>query len=129
MQSVFLQMSCHMTKKNPDCAQRRLGSAWASAQSDQSLRYALNGYLRTQAFFMQTAKTLIRVSDWTDAKADLSLRWAHRSFVGFVMRWLKCACTAIQCCSLSEASPGSLYCVRIISRYTLYTPVYFDICH
>ena len=25
------------------CAQRRLGSAWASAQSDQSLRCALNG--------------------------------------------------------------------------------------
>ena len=39
------------------CAQRRLRSAWASAQSDQSLRCALNGLLRTQAFFMQTAKT------------------------------------------------------------------------
>ena len=25
------------------CAQRRLRSAWASAQSDQSLRWALNG--------------------------------------------------------------------------------------
>ena len=42
------------------CAQRILRSAWASAQSDQSLRCAFNGYLRTQAF-MRTAKTLIRL--------------------------------------------------------------------
>ena len=33
----------------------------ASAQSDHSLRYALTGWLRTQTFFMQTAKTLIRL--------------------------------------------------------------------
>ena len=43
------------------CAQQRLRSAWASAQSDQSHRCALNGYLRTQAFFMRTAETLIRL--------------------------------------------------------------------
>ena len=59
---------------------RRLRSAWASAQSDQSLCCAL----RTQAFFMRTAKTLIRL----DAQADLSLRLAHSHFVGFVMRRL-----------------------------------------
>ena len=47
------------------CAQPRLRSAWASAQSDQSLRYALNGYLRIQAFFMRTAKTLIRLNRCT----------------------------------------------------------------
>ena len=35
--------------------------AWASAQSDQSLCCALNGKVRTQAFFMRTAKTLIRL--------------------------------------------------------------------
>ena len=43
------------------CAQRRHRSAWASTQSDQSIRCALNGYLRTHAFFMRTAKTLIRL--------------------------------------------------------------------
>ena len=43
------------------CAQWRFRSAWASAQSDQSLRCAFNGQLRTQAFFMRTAKTLIRL--------------------------------------------------------------------
>ena len=32
-----------------------------SAQSDQSLQCALNGWLWTQYFFMQTAKTLIRL--------------------------------------------------------------------
>ena len=42
-------------------AQRRLRSAWASAQSDQRLRFALNGWLRIQAFFMRTTKTLIRL--------------------------------------------------------------------
>ena len=43
------------------CALWRLILAWASAQSDQSLRCALNGKLRTQVFFIRTAKTLIRL--------------------------------------------------------------------
>ena len=33
----------------------------AAAQSDLSLHCALNGYLRTQVFFMQAAKTRIRL--------------------------------------------------------------------
>ena len=37
------------------CTWRRLRSGWASAQSDQSLRSALNGQIRTQVFFMWTA--------------------------------------------------------------------------
>ena len=49
-------MSHDMTKPTKlVCAQRRLRSAWASAQSDQRLRCVLN------AFFMWTAKTLIRL--------------------------------------------------------------------
>ena len=43
------------------CAQRRLRSAWSSAQSDQSLRCALSGLLWAQAFFMRTVKTRIRL--------------------------------------------------------------------
>ena len=43
------------------CAQRRLRSAWASTQSDPSLRCALNRKLRVQALFMRTAWTLIRL--------------------------------------------------------------------
>ena len=42
------------------CAQRRLRSGWTSAQSDQSLRCPLIEQLRSQGFFMRTAKTLIR---------------------------------------------------------------------
>ena len=74
-------MSRDMTKPTMWlCAQRRLRSAWASAQSDRSLRCALNGYLRTQAFFMQTSKTLIRLGGcpgWSE-----SLLGAH-SFCWF----------------------------------------------
>ena len=43
------------------CAQRRLRSARASAQSYHSILCALNGYLRNQTFVMRTAKTLIRL--------------------------------------------------------------------
>ena len=61
------------------CVQRRLRSAWASAQSDQSLRCALNGKLRTQAFFMRTAKTLTRLGGflgWSESSLGAqSLSW------------------------------------------------------
>ena len=51
-----------------------------------SLHCALNGLLRRiQAFFIWTAKTLIRLGE---AQADLTLRWAHNHIVGFVMLWL-----------------------------------------
>ena len=43
------------------CAQRKHRSAWTSAQSDQSFRCALSGQFRTQAFFMRTMKSLIRL--------------------------------------------------------------------
>ena len=59
--------------------QRSLRSACASAQSDQSLRSALNGYLRTQGFFMRTAKTLIRLGGcpgWSESSLGAeSLCW------------------------------------------------------
>ena len=52
------KMSCLVTKPTMWlCAQRRLRSARASTQSDQSFRRVLNGKLRVQAFFMRTAKT------------------------------------------------------------------------
>ena len=59
--------------------QRRLRSAWASAQSVQSLRCALK---------LSSCGQRRLWSDWADAQADLSLRWAHSHFVGFVMSWL-----------------------------------------
>ena len=48
-------------QQNHLCAHRRLRSTWASAQSDQSHRWALSGQRKTQCIFMQTAKTLIRL--------------------------------------------------------------------
>ena len=48
-------------------AQQRLRSAWASDQSDQSLRCPLNSFLHVDS----------KDSDQT----DLSLRWAHTHFV------------------------------------------------
>ena len=74
-------------QKSGMCAQWRLRSALASAQSDQSLRCVLNRYLKTQALFMQTAKTLIRLggcSGWSESSLGA------QSFVGFVMRRLIC---------------------------------------
>ena len=56
--------------QNGLCAQRRLRSAWASAQSDQSLCCALLGSLRIQSF----------------RRSVFIGRTYH--FVGFVMRWL-----------------------------------------
>ena len=58
----------HRDKTNKMACAPSEDSAWASAQSDQSLHCALNGYLRTQAFF--TGRTC--------------------QFVGFVMRRLIC---------------------------------------
>ena len=51
-------------QQNDFCAQWRLRSAWASAQSDQSLCCGLNGYLRTQFCFRRTALSLIRLGGW-----------------------------------------------------------------
>ena len=48
-------------QQNDMCAQRRFTSVWASFQSDQSLHCALNESLRTQGFFMRTAKALSRL--------------------------------------------------------------------
>ena len=64
------------------CAPSEDSSAWASAQSDLSFRCALNGSLRTQGFFMWTAKTLIRLGGypgWSDSSlgAQSFCRFCH----------------------------------------------------
>ena len=76
-------MSRDMTKPTMWlCAQRRLRSAWASAQSDQSLR-CLHEAAWVLIYPLSAQRRLW--SDWADAQADLSLRWAHSHIVGFVM--------------------------------------------
>ena len=79
--------AARQNQQNGMCAYRRLRSALASAQSDQSslsawtkpwvLSYPLNAQQRLW-------------SVWVDAQADLSLHWCTGHFVGFVMLWLKC---------------------------------------
>ena len=66
------------------CAQRRLRSAWASTQSDQIPRCALSAYLRSQDFFMRTAKTLIRLGGcpgWSESTlgAHVSVLVCHEA--------------------------------------------------
>ena len=81
---------CHHTQMSHDttkpskwvCAQRRHRSTWTSAQFDQSLRCAFNGQLRTQAFFMWTATTLIRLGGcpgWSESSLGAQpLCWFYR---------------------------------------------------
>ena len=61
------------------CAQRRLRSAWASTQSDQSLRCL---HEKVWVLSYQLSAQRRRWADCADAQADLSLRWAHSHFVG-----------------------------------------------
>ena len=81
----YIWASAWQNQQTSMCAQRRLRSAWASAQSDQSLRYALNGEVMTQAFFMRTEG-----SDQTGRMSRLIWVFAGRAchLVAFVMRWL-----------------------------------------
>ena len=61
-------------------AKRRLRSAWAAAQSDQSTRCPHEEASGPWLPIDRTAKTLIRLGG---SQADLSLGLAHRSFCGF----------------------------------------------
>ena len=77
-------------RQNDLCTQRRLGSAWASAQSDQS---SLSAWRKFGS--LATHKAHIKGSDQTGRMPRLILIWVFAGrtsyFVGFVMRRLKCA--------------------------------------
>ena len=73
------------SQENGMCAQQRLRSAWASAQSDQS---SLSTWRKLGSFSYPLSGQRRLWSDWEDAQADLSLRWVHSHFVGFVVRRL-----------------------------------------
>ena len=89
------------------CTQRRLRSAWASAQSDQSSLSTWRNPSLIRVFTVRMKKPWALSyplsaqrrlwSDWADAQADLSFRWTHSHIVGFVTRrlswyaWLKCS--------------------------------------
>ena len=90
------------------CAQRRLRSAWASAQSDQSLRCPHEETLIPKLPNERTAKTLIRLGGcpgWSESSLG------HSHTVGFVTRRLLCdsSCIRVRDEALYlKAGPGSL---------------------
>ena len=63
-----------------DWVQQRHSSAWASVQSDQSIRCP-NKKAWVLSYPLSTQRRLW--SDWANAQADLSLRWAHMPFCWF----------------------------------------------
>ena len=67
-------------QQNDLYAQLRLRSAWASAQSDQSLLRA--PWAAKDPRFCSCRQRRLW-SDWADAQADLSLCWAQKSFCWF----------------------------------------------
>ena len=79
----LLKMSRSMTKRDDLCAQRRLGWACTSMQSDQSLLRA-EWEAKYSSGLHADRKDW---SDWSDAQADLSICWAHRSFCLFCRAW------------------------------------------
>ena len=77
-------------QQNDLCTQRRLRSAWASVQSDESLRSALNGQLRAQCFFMRPTKTLIRLgrcSGWSESLLGAKVILLVLSWGGSYQLW------------------------------------------
>ena len=80
-------LSHRTTKQQNDLsAQRRLRSAWASDQSDQSLRCPHEETLVLCLPAERTSKTLLRLGGYP-GWPECSLG-AHYIFVGFVMLWL-----------------------------------------
>ena len=66
------------------CAQRRLRSAWASAQSDQSLRFPHEESLDPYLPIERTAKTLIRLGGcpgWSESSLGAQSFWWFCHFV------------------------------------------------
>ena len=72
------KMSVHQTKT--------LIGLGGTAQTDQSLCCTLSGCLRTQAFFMPTAKTLVRLSWCFIARLIWVLYWLIAALLGFSCR-------------------------------------------
>ena len=80
-------------QQNGMCAQRRLTSAWASAQSDQS---SLSAWRKLGSLATHWAHS--EDSDKTGRMPRLIWVFAGRTchFVGFVMRWLRMNCLRIK---------------------------------
>ena len=108
------------TQQNGMCAQQKLRSAWASAQSDQS---SLSAWRKLESLVTHWAHREDSKTHWADAQADLSLHWAHTHLLVlscrgsyFVYAWLTCekfsSFKGTHCSSTSSTAPVSF---RILS--------------
>ena len=111
--SVHVWAATWQNQQNGLCAQRRLRSAWASAQSDQSLRCPLSGKLRTQTFFMRTAK-----NDQTGRTPRLIWVFAGRTSVCLFCHEVAQICLMIWS---STNFTLDLFCTTKFSRDFLFT--------
>ena len=80
LSTSVLTAAAWQNQQNNLCAQWRLKSAWAFAQSDQNLRCAFIG---SQGPNVSSCRRRKVWSDCADTQADLRLRWTHRSFCLF----------------------------------------------
>ena len=71
-------------QQNSICAQRRLRSAWASTQSDQSSQSAWRKLGSLASSYPLNAQRRL-LSDWADAQTDLSLGWG--TVILLVLSW------------------------------------------
>ena len=74
--------SAWQNEQNDMCVQRRLRSAWTSAQSGWSV-FAIRMKTHWVLSYMYPLSTQRRFWPVADAQADLSLHWAHRSVCWF----------------------------------------------
>ena len=116
--SKFNNWAATWQNQQSDCAP---SEAWVSAQSDESLRCALNGQLRTQAFFMWTAKTdqTGGCQNWAESLLGAhSICWFCHVVAQLKMRSFACFCIqqwtapVISRFEAKSLNPGKIPCSR-----------------
>ena len=88
---LHMWTAAQQNQQNDPCIQRRLGSAWASVQSDQSFIHRLH----EEIVGCWATHWRLR-SDWGDAQPDLSLCW----FCCAVAHVINLACAKYMLCDL-----------------------------
>ena len=109
----FFWAASWQNQKYGMCAQQRLRSAWASAQSNKSLRLCSVGSSGPK---LSSCGQRRLCSDWADAQAELSLRWAHKPVCWFchevahIITLLRANCV----CILSQKNET---CIKTVPKH------------
>ena len=107
------------------CAQRRLRSAWASAQSDQSLRCPYEESLGPKLSIKRTAKTLIRLDTEESLGPKLSIKRTAKTLIrlGGCPGWSESSLGAQSfCCFLSRGGSYQLHTAKFKCKYKDWDP-------